>query len=84
MVSNVISQLSVCFSIKNFDSLHYFFGVEVTSSSCGLFLYQQKYIRDILARTSMSDAKPVQTPIVAVTYLSLTNGSNLSNATEYR
>ncbi|WMV21531.1 hypothetical protein MTR67_014916 [Solanum verrucosum] len=63
-VEEFIKQLGTRFSIKDFGDLNFFLGVEVIRSPLGLFLSQQKYLCDILDRTSMADAKPVRTPIV--------------------
>lgn len=45
---------------------------------------QQKYLCDLLPKTSMSDANVAHTPLVADTFLSLVDGSSQSNAIEYQ
>ncbi|KAA3474634.1 hypothetical protein EPI10_024900 [Gossypium australe] len=65
--------------------LHYFLGIKVTRSSSGcLHLCQTKYIRDILARASMINAKSVHTPMVSSSTLSNEDGDRLEDPTEYR
>ncbi|KAI5342323.1 hypothetical protein L3X38_010198 [Prunus dulcis] len=49
---------------KDFASLKYFVGVEVTRSKHSLFLSQRKYVMDLLADTGMLDYKLADTPIV--------------------
>ncbi|RVW18994.1 Retrovirus-related Pol polyprotein from transposon RE1 [Vitis vinifera] len=50
----------------------------------GLFLTQHKYIRDILAKTSMDGAKDVTTPLSTSVSLQLANGLPSVDSTEYR
>lgn len=59
-MASVIQQLGAMFSLKDMGSLHLFLGVEVIPTNGGLFLSQHKYVRDLLAQTSMSGAKDVQ------------------------
>lgn len=78
------SQLSHRFALKDLGDLHYFLGIEVLPHDHGLLLSQQKYILDLLDRTHMSDAKAVATPMATSTSLSISDGSALPDATEYR
>ncbi|KAK5786974.1 hypothetical protein PVK06_041624 [Gossypium arboreum] len=65
--------------------LHYFLGVEMSRSSSGsLHLSQRKYIRELLARSSMSHAKSVHTPMVSSSMLSKNEGEPLTDPTKYR
>ena len=49
--------------MKNLGSLKYFLGIEVSRSSNGIFLSQQKYTLDLLHETGMLACHPVGTPI---------------------
>lgn len=50
-----------------------------------MFLSQHKYIHDIFfSHIGMPGAKNVQTPLSTSASLSITNGSNFSNASEYQ
>jgi hypothetical protein len=53
-VASVIQQLGAMFSLKDMGSLHLFLGVEVIPTTGCLFLLQHKYVRDLLAQTSIS------------------------------
>jgi len=83
-VASVIDQLGQKFSIKDLGSLHFFLGVEVIPTKEGLFLTQHKYIRDLLAKTSMDGAKDVTTPLYTSVSLKLADGSSSVDSTEYR
>ncbi|RVW52539.1 Retrovirus-related Pol polyprotein from transposon RE2 [Vitis vinifera] len=50
----------------------------------GFLLSQRRYLLDLLARTHMSEAKPVQTPLPSGTKISLHSGDKLSDPTEFR
>jgi hypothetical protein len=78
------SILVFIFFFKDFGSLHYFLGVEVISIQHGLFLSQQKYIRDLLTRTKMDGAKKIKTLLTTKDFLQLNNGSSSANLIEYR
>ena len=47
--------------MENLVPLHHFLGVSVAHRAGGLFLSQQQYMVDILARAGMSDCKPCTT-----------------------
>ena len=61
LVSNFRIALSSQFSLKYLDTLHYFLGVEVTITSHGLLLTQNKYIQDLLTQFHMDGAKDIHT-----------------------
>ena len=83
-VASIINQLGQKFSIKDLGPLHFFLGVEVIPTKKGLFITQHKYIRDILAKTSMDGAKDVTTPFSTSISLKLADGSSSVDSTEYR
>jgi hypothetical protein len=63
LLSRLVSRLSNEFSMKDLGPLHYFLGIEVLLFSGGLFLSQQKYAHDLLARSSMTGCNPIGTPL---------------------
>lgn len=83
-ISQLITTLDSRFSLKDLGETKYFLGVEMTRSSSGLHLHQQKYITDLLEKTKMTAAKPVSTPMSPTPKLSLKSGTKLDNASEYR
>ena len=74
-VSAFITALARRFSLKDLGNLSYFLGVEAHSTATGLFLSQRKYIKDLLHRVNMTDAKPVSTPLATTDVLKLFDGS---------
>lgn len=66
LVDRIISNLGTRFSLKDLGDLSYFLGIECTRNNRGLHLMQRKYICDILAKTKMTDAKPVSTPMATI------------------
>lgn len=51
--------LSQQFDMKDLDTLSYFLGLKVSSSSEGFFLFQAIYAFDLLSHTSLTDCKTV-------------------------
>ena len=51
------------FSVKNLVSMKYFLKIEVTHSSKGIILSQQKSIIDLLTEIGFADCQPAKTPI---------------------
>lgn len=62
--------MSQSFHMKDLGPIHYFLGIEVSRSSDGFLLSQQKYTIDILHEFGMSNSKPLQIPLD--THLKLT------------
>ena len=53
------------FALKDLGTLKYFLGIEMATSSKGLFLNQRKYVLDLLEKAHMLDCKPARTPLVS-------------------
>jgi hypothetical protein len=63
LLTKLVSCLGSEFFMKDLGALHYFLGIEVHPFFGGLFLSQQKYARDLLARSSMTGCNPFATPL---------------------
>ena len=59
----VKQRLVTKFEIKKLGKLKYFLGIEVTYSTQGIFISQQKYVTDLLVETVKIRCKPVSTPM---------------------
>ncbi|KAG6501420.1 hypothetical protein ZIOFF_041300 [Zingiber officinale] len=62
-IAQLKMQLQQKFPIKDLGSLKYFLGIEMATSSKGLFLNQHKYILDLLQDAEMLHTKPAATPL---------------------
>jgi len=70
--------------MKDLGDLHHILGVQVIRSSLGLYFSQHKYISDLLLEFYLHTCKPIRTPVVAKTPLTLSGGELLADPTEYR
>ncbi|RVX19841.1 Retrovirus-related Pol polyprotein from transposon RE1 [Vitis vinifera] len=59
----VKQRLATEFEIKELGKLKYFLGIEVTYSTQGIFISQQKCVTDLLAEIGKIGCKPVSTPM---------------------
>ncbi|KAI9198873.1 hypothetical protein LWI28_023553 [Acer negundo] len=83
-VDQFVDSLTQRFSLKNLGPLSYFLGVELVSHKHGVLLSQQLYILDLLTRTNISNAKPVQTPLPTSPLITLHSGTLLNDPTTCR
>ncbi|KAM2894772.1 hypothetical protein FF1_009974 [Malus domestica] len=61
-ISAVILALNQQFDMNDLGQLNYFLGLQIQYRSSGLFVSQTKYIKDLLAKVDMHDAKACPTP----------------------
>ena len=62
-VLELVLQLGKKFSMKDLGPLHFFLGIEVNYFDGGIHLNQSKYGAEMLAKTEMTLAKAVATPL---------------------
>ena len=85
LVEKLIQKLNATFSLEQLGSLDYFLGIEVHSLSSGALLMTHfTYIRDLLTRTNMLEAKPISSPLVSICKLSNHGSDLLQEASFYR
>lgn len=84
VVNEVISGLKKDFAVRDIGPLHYFLGVEVTSTATGLQLSQVRYITNLLHQYKLHKMKPCLTPMASSSKLSLMTGTPLTNPTKFR
>ncbi|KAK2992385.1 hypothetical protein RJ640_018304 [Escallonia rubra] len=80
LIDTLLSELRRTFDIHHLGNLNYFLGIEIVYTPSGLILSQCRYILDILQKTTMTDAKPLATPL----QLSKTTGTPLPDPSLYR
>jgi hypothetical protein len=83
-VSNIISQLSTAFELKDLGHLRYFLGLQIDYKKGGFFVHQRKYLTDLLHKFTMTDGKAASTPIATTPILTSTTTDLLSDPTPYR
>ena len=62
-VLELVLQLGKKFAMKDLGPLHFFLGFEVNYFVGGIHLNQSKYVTELLAKTEMTFAKDVSTPL---------------------
>ena len=83
-IAFVKQHLSETFLMSDLGPLRYFLGLEVTSTSDGIFLSQEKYAQDLLSRAALTDHRTVDTPMELNVHLRPTDGVPLADPTRYR
>lgn len=70
-IQQLTTKLNLSFSLKDLGQLDYFLGIEVLHLPSGsLILSQSKYIKDLLSKAQMSNAKEIASPMASSTELS--------------
>jgi len=85
LITSLISQSHVVFSLKQLGQLHYFLGIEVQHlSDHTLLLTQTKYIKDLLSKTNMLACNSINTPIMSSCKLSKHGSDTFHDVSLYR
>ncbi|GAA0159382.1 transmembrane signal receptor [Lithospermum erythrorhizon] len=72
------------FNIKNMGVAKYFLGIEIARSNDGMYLSQQKYVKDIIQDLKMDQAKAVATPLAHDWNVEDNNSPLLEDPSQYR
>ena len=83
-IIHVKQQLGEQFQMSDLGPLSYFLGIEVLHSSKGYYLSQSKYIRDLIARSGITDSRTAATPMDLHLQLRPTEGAPLEDPSRYR
>ncbi|KAK1412849.1 hypothetical protein QVD17_34395 [Tagetes erecta] len=83
-IDRVVQSLSTTFPVQDLGKLSYFLGIEIIPRDKDIVLSQKKYILDLLHRAGLSQAKPVPSPMVTTTHLTLDDSSPFDNPVRYR
>jgi hypothetical protein len=79
----VKAHLNDQFLMSDLSHLRYFLGIDISSTLEGLFLSQEKYIRDLLDRAFFTDHRTVETPMELNVHLTPTDGEHFEDHTRY-
>ncbi|KAK1629648.1 hypothetical protein QYE76_003963 [Lolium multiflorum] len=71
-------------SMSDLGPLRYFLGLDVSSTSDGFYISQEKYIQVLLTRAALGDERTVETPMELNVRLRATDGDPLPDPTRYR
>ena len=82
-INSLKEALQSSFAMKDLGKLKYFLGIEMASSSKGLFLNQRKYVLDLLQDAKILDCKPAKTPLDSKLQLD-THSDDLQNIGDYQ
>jgi hypothetical protein len=83
-ISDIVSQLSAVFELKDLGLLRYFLGLQIDYKKVRLFVHQHKYVSDLLHKFQMTDCKAAPTPIATTPPLSTDHDDALSDPTPFR
>jgi hypothetical protein len=72
------------FQISMMGELTFFLGIQVKQTKQGTFVHQAKYTKDLMKKFSMSELKPMSTPMSTTTVLDPDENSEAVDQREYR
>jgi hypothetical protein len=95
MISSLVQQMKIfCkelgemmsreFEISMIGELSFFLGLQIKQLKEGTFVFQSKYVKDILKKFGMEDAKPIKTPMATNGHLDLDEGGKPVDLKLYR
>jgi hypothetical protein len=70
--------------MNDLGMVNYFLGIEVNQSKDGIFIFQAKYVKDMLKRFRMVNCKLLVTPIATGTYLNKNDEGSCVDTTLYK
>uniref|UniRef100_A0ACD5YK95 Uncharacterized protein n=1 Tax=Avena sativa TaxID=4498 RepID=A0ACD5YK95_AVESA len=82
-ITFVKARLRDQFLMTDLGPLRYFLWIEVSSTSDGFYISQEKYIQDLLSRAALGDERTVETPMELNVKLQPTDGDPLSDPMRY-
>jgi hypothetical protein len=72
------------FEMSMIGELSLFLGLQVKQTKDENFIYQNKYVNDLLKRFGMDNSKPIKTPVATNAHLNLDEGGNSVDLKLYR
>jgi hypothetical protein len=84
LIFQLQERLQSSFHMKDLGPLQYFLGLEVHSTTTGIFLHQYKYIQELIALAGLQKGRSVDTPLEVNVKYRRDEGDFLSNPSLYR
>ena len=72
------------FEMSMMGELKFFLRLQIKQTPKGICIYQTKYVKELLKKFNMNDAKEIKTPMHPMTYLGLDEESTKVDGTRYR
>jgi hypothetical protein len=72
------------FEMSILGELSLFLGLQIAQTNKGIFIFQKKYIKEMLKKFGMEDCKPISPPMVTRCKLSKEDESKEANQTLYK
>ena len=79
LIFQLQERLQSSFHMKDLGPLQYFLGLEVHSTTTGIFLHQHKYIQELIALAGLQEGRSVDTPLEVNVKYHCDEGDFLSN-----
>jgi hypothetical protein len=84
LVSSFQTMMENEFQMSMMGELTIFLGIQVKQTKEGTFVHQAKYVKDLIKKFAMADAKPVSTLMSTMTALYPNEDDEAVNQREYR
>jgi hypothetical protein len=83
-VSSFQEMMEKEFQMSMMEELTFFLGIQVKQMKQGIFVHQAKYMKDLIKKFVMADAKPLSTPMSMMTALDPDEDGEIVDQREYR
>lgn len=84
LINKLKNEMQKEFEMTDLGLMKYFWGLEITQCSTGIFVSQRKYAMEILKKFKLEDCKETQTPLALNEKISITDGVLLENPSVFR
>jgi len=76
--------MQIEFEMSMMGELKFFLGLQIKQTRNGIYTHQTLYMKELLKKFNMDDAKVMKTPMHPTTYLGLDEKSKKVDETQYR